>query len=345
MEATIKLTEEAGKFVSKMLKAPHDFEFDKVYWPFIIFSKKRYVGHKYESADEYVLWFMGVALKRRDYAAIVKRVYSGALNILLHERDVPKAAAFVQKMATDLVEGKFGLQPLIISKSLRAEYADPSRIAHKALADRMKARDPGNAPASGDRIPFVYVQPPTGQAAPDLQGDRIETPSYIKEKGLKPDYMFYIDHQISNPVCQLFGVVVDQIPGFSDYKPRGGWSENPDTRTVQRETAAYHLLFGEAVQRNNSSAKRAFGKMLGASVIKTEEPVRKPTARIASSQKEAPKRQSTLDSMFADRMMLDATKHVAAVKKQQKEKEAKEATESPPPTPKKRSAPKKETAV
>jgi DNA polymerase elongation subunit (family B) len=347
MEATIKLTEEAGKFVSKMLKAPHDFEFDKVYWPFIIFSKKRYVGHKYEDPSEYVLWFMGVALKRRDYAAIVKRVYSGALNILLHERDVPKAAAFVQKMATELVEGKYGLQPLIISKSLRAEYKQVP--AHKALADRMKARDPGNAPASGDRIPFVYVQPPTGQAAPELQGDRIETPTYIKEKGLKPDYMFYIDHQISNPVCQLFGVVVDQIPGFAEYKPRGGWSENPDTRTAQRETAAYHLLFDEAIQRNNMGAKRAFGKMLGASVVKTEEPVRKPTARIASSQKEPPKRQSTLDSMFADRMMIDAAKQVETIKKQ-KLKEAKEAEEAAeptqdPPARKKRSAPKKETAV
>lgn len=357
MEATIKLTEEAGKFVSKMLKSPHDFEFDKVYWPFIIFSKKRYVGHKYENPSEYVLWFMGVALKRRDYAAIVKRVYSGALNILLHERDVPKAAAFVQKMATELVEGKYGLQPLIISKSLRAEYKQVP--AHKILADRIKVRDPGNAPASGDRIPFIYVQPPIGQAAPDLQGDRIETPTYIKEKGLKPDYMFYIDHQISNPVCQLFGVVVDQIPGFAEYKPRGGWSENPDTRIAQRETAAYHLLFDEAIQRNNMGAKRAFGKMLGASVVKTEEPVRKPTARVSAMQTNAPKRQSTLDSMFADRMMIDASKHVEAVKKQ-KVKDAKEAAEAAeaaegaaadepprqdPPTPKKRSAPKKEIAV
>ncbi len=220
----------------------------------------------------------------------------------------------------------------------------------------MTARDPGNAPASGDRIPFVYVQPPTGQAAPELQGDRIETPTYIKEKGLKPDYMFYIDHQISNPVCQLFGIVVDQIPGFAEYKPRGGWSENPDTRTAQRETAAYHLLFGEAIQRNNMGAKRAFGKMLGATASTTVvEPVRKNTiTRIASAQKEAPKRQSTLDSMFADRMMIDAAKQVETIKKQ-KIKEAKEAAEAAeaaasqptqdPPARKKRSAPKKESAA
>ncbi len=324
MEATIHLTEEAGKFVSKMLKAPHDFEFDKVYWPFIIFSKKRYVGYKYESADKHVLWFMGVALKRRDYAPIVKRIYSGALNILLNERDVPKAAKFVQDAAVDLVEGKYGLQPLIISKSLRAEYADPSRIAHKALADRMAARDPGNAPASGDRIPFVYIQPPTGQAAPDLQGDRIETPAYIKEKGLKPDYMFYIDHQIANPVCQLFGIVVDQIPGFESYKPRGGWkTDNAGMLITQRETAAYELLFRAAMDKNNAGAKRAFAKMFGDTVVTTvaassEAQVKKPVrvATVRQVVRAAPAaKQSTLDSMFMATVQLNAMKAATKQKK------------------------------
>jgi DNA polymerase elongation subunit (family B) len=320
VEKTIELTEEAGKYVTKALKAPHDFEFDKVYWPFIIFSKKRYVGHKYEDGpDKYKLAFMGVALKRRDYAAIVKRIYSGALNILLNERDVPKAAAYVQGMGVDLVDGKFGLQPLIISKSLRAEYK--SVPAHKILAERMAGRDPGNAPASGDRIPFVYVQPKTGQAAPELQGDRIETPAYIRENSLKPDYMFYIDHQISNPVCQLFGAVAEQIPGFTTYKPRGGWSENPDTRTTQRETAAYNLLFGPAIEHHNAGAKREFVKLMGGGTATLTSQKRPDTRAIRSTA--APttpaKRQSTLDSLFIDRMKVDAAlaqqKKAAAAKK------------------------------
>jgi DNA polymerase elongation subunit (family B) len=319
VKKTIELTTEAGQFVTKALKAPHDFEFDKVYWPFIIFSKKRYVGHKYEDPDNHVLWFMGVALKRRDYAAIVKRIYSGALNILLNERDVPKAAKFVQDASIDLVEGKYGLQPLIISKSLRSEYADPTRIAHKVLADRMTKRDPGNAPASGDRIPFVYIQAPTGQVAPDLQGDRIETPTYIKEKGLKPDYMFYIDHQIANPVCQLFGIVVDQIQGYDEYRPRGGWKhDNPEMLITQRETAAYQLLFGEAIDRHNIGGKRAFAKMLGGTV---EEPVATPKKIVRTSVTaakrvaEPPKKQSTLDSLFMDTMKLQAVKEVKKQKK------------------------------
>jgi DNA polymerase elongation subunit (family B) len=41
VEATMKITEEAGKVVSSALTPPHDFEYDKVFDQFIIFSKKR----------------------------------------------------------------------------------------------------------------------------------------------------------------------------------------------------------------------------------------------------------------------------------------------------------------
>lgn len=356
VEATIHLTEEAGKFVSKMLKKPHDFEFDKVYWPFIIFSKKRYVGHKYEDPDhpeKFKLAFMGVALKRRDYAAIVKRIYSSALSILLNERDVPKAAALVQQMAVDLVEGKFGLQPLTISKSLRAEYNNVP--AHKMLADRMAQRDPGNAPASGDRIPFIYVQPEAGQQAPDLQGDRIETPSYIKEKGLKPDYMFYIDHQIANPVCQLFGVVADQIPGFANVKaPRGGWSDDPEKLATQKETAAYTLLFQKAMDAHNKQRVSAFGALLGVQVESKTTPIRRmgALAAAAAAPKQVVKQQvSIMDSMFMARVKLDAAKAAEKAKKATEAAEAKAAEAQTPGTeeaakePKKRGKTKKTSAV
>ena len=308
LEQTIKLTEEAGQLVTKALKNPHDFEFDKVYWPFIIFSKKRYVGHKYEVAHKYSLAFMGIALKRRDYAAISKRFYAAALQILLNEKDVPKAAELMRTMATELVEGKFGIQPLIISKSLRAEYKNTP--AHKILADRIAAREPGNAPASGDRIPYVYVQAEVGQKASDLQGERIETPSYIKEKGLKPDYMYYIDHQIANPLCQLFGIVVDQIPGFESYTPKGGWSDIPEARIVQRETAAYNLLFDNAIQSNKKGATRAFASMLGATVTSSTPKLSKAIVQPRPMLTRSTTKQSTIDSLFSARMQLNAVNEV-----------------------------------
>ena len=300
---TIRLTEEAGKLITQALKPPHDFEFDKVYSPFLIFSKKRYVGHKYEDdPDHYALTSMGIALKRRDYAPIVKKIYGGAINILLVEKNVAKAAEFVKTACKDLIEGKYGLGPLTITKSLRAEYANPNSIAHKVLAERIAKRSPGDAPSAGSRLGYVYVQAPVGQVAPDLQGDRIETPAYIKEKGLKVDYMFYIDHQISNPVCQVFGLLVEQVPGYTEQ----AWSDNPDKEVKQRENLAYELLFKEATQANTSIAKNNFMKMLGSTGTIQPKTVARAVKSPTTVLRRSPVKQSSIDSFFVDSQKLTA---------------------------------------
>ncbi len=313
---TIELTEEAGHLVTQALKYPHDFEFDKVYYPFIIFSKKRYVGNKYEeSPDEFKQTSMGIVLKRRDNAPILKTIYGGAIKLLLNERNVEKAIQFVKEKCTELVEGKTSMSQLTITKSLSAKYkpdyikgdiesfekqiaavqkkgaskknaeeiqrlqeklkekqADLERFtypAHKILADRIAERDPGNAPASGERIGFIYVSPTAGQLAPKLQGDRIETPAFIREKGLKPDFRYYIEHQLMNPLGQLFGLIVEQIPGF-----QGGSGPKLDT---QRESLAIDLLFSKALGECDKQAVREFAtQRLGANIlVNTTAPVRR----------------------------------------------------------------------
>ena len=298
IEATMHLTEEAGKFVTRVLKAPHDFEYDKVFYPFIIFSKKRYVGNKYEeSPDSYYQNSMGIATKRRDYAPLVKVIYGGALQILLTERSVRAAYDFVQEKLLELVEGKMSLNLLTMSKSLRAEYKTPSPPAHKVLADRMRLRDEGTAPASGERVPFIYILPPTGQVASKLQGDRVEHPTYIKEKGLKPDYKFYIQHQLMNPLVQLFALVVEQIPGVT--VPKGGW-ENGD-----REITTTQVLFEKILAMCDRAAMRRFGsEFFGTPVVKSE-PKKAPVAPKRMSERLAKKPvQASLNTYFADKMLL-----------------------------------------
>jgi DNA polymerase elongation subunit (family B) len=76
------------------------------------------------------------------------------------------------------------------------------------LADRITSRDPGNKPSSGDRIPFVYIHNTSKTA---LQGEKIETPTYIVENNLKIDYSFYITNQIMKPVQQVFALVLEKI--------------------------------------------------------------------------------------------------------------------------------------
>jgi DNA polymerase elongation subunit (family B) len=250
-EAAKALAEEAGHKISGALKPPHDFEFDKMFRCFCLLSKKRYVGDMTEGGledSDYHRKSMGIVMKRRDNAPIVKYVYGGAIEAILVRRDIRAAFEFVRAAARDLLAGKFGLKRLTITKSLRAEYkAVP---AHKILADRIGKRDPGNKPASNDRIPFVYVAPPRGKKAPDNQGERIETPSYIVENSLKPDYAFYITNQIAKPVSQVFGLVVDQLPGVKRHQlEAAARAKDP---VAAREALAENLLFGDLL----SDAKR-----------------------------------------------------------------------------------------
>ena len=270
-QACIDLTAEAGHLVTQSLKPPHDFEFDKIFDPMLMFSKKRYAGLMFENnADDYVHKYMGIALKRRDNAPIVKTIFGGAMKKLLLEKDVPGATLLVKQLCDELVVGKVSLNQLTITKSLRADYADPTRIAHKVLADRIAVRDPGNAPASGDRIGFVYIRPKPGQEDAKLQGDRIETPGYVREKGLSADYKFYIEHQIQNPVSQMFGILLEDMPGF-DCRVMASCPEDSDKRIAWRETVAADLLFREALRKCGSNEKRQFVSTFfgGAGVVKT----------------------------------------------------------------------------
>jgi len=215
----------ASSQIKKIIKPPHDLEMEKVFYPFILFSKKRYCAYKYEGPDSKPkLNSMGIVLKRRDNANIVKKVYGGCLDIIMNENDIKKSAMFLKNSIQDLIDGKYPLEDLVITKSLKADYKDPDKIAHKVLAERMGERDPGNKPQVNDRIPFAYVlTTPAAGVKKILQGDRIEHPDYIKKMNLKMDYEFYITNQISTPVCQLYALALDQLAGYK--RPPGYWTD------------------------------------------------------------------------------------------------------------------------
>jgi DNA polymerase elongation subunit (family B) len=209
LEITIELAQEAGHLASSFLKGPHDLEYEKTFMPFCLLSKKRYVGMLYETdPNKGKRKEMGIVLKRRDNAPIVKDIYGGIIDILMKKQNIKEAIDFLKSCLQNIVEEKYPMDKLIITKSLRSGYKNPNAIAHKVLADRITARDPGNKPSSGDRIPFVYIHTQNKNA---LQGEKIETPTFIKEHNLKIDYSFYITNQIMKPVQQIFALVLEKI--------------------------------------------------------------------------------------------------------------------------------------
>lgn len=274
-KATLPLSIEMGKQVEQDIKAimpePQALLYEKTMFPFIIFSKKRYVGLLYEddANKKPKLKSMGIVLKRRDNAMIVKKIYGGIIDILLYKYDLNAAVDFLRVELQKLINGEYPLEDLIVTKTLKGSYKDRTKIAHATLVDRMGERG-DEKPQVNDRIPYVYIDVKGEHVK--LQGDRIEHPDYIREHGLKPDYQFYITNQLTKPIAQIFALCVDKLPNYS--YPESYWIQADEelrhnkiygdndlkrhSRIValkQKETIA--LLFDEfVIKKTKVSTKR-----------------------------------------------------------------------------------------
>jgi len=209
LEITIELAQDAAHMCTQWLKPPMSLEYEKTLMPFILLSKKRYVGMLYEEdPNKCKLKFMGLSLKRRDSCDYLKDTYGEILNILMKENNIEKSIEFLNNSLNDLVDGKVPMDKLAITKALRSDYKNPERIAHRVLADRIGERDPGNKPKPGDRMKFVYIH---NKNPKSLLGERVETPSFIIENNLKIDYTYYVTNQLMKPLQQLYGLALVEM--------------------------------------------------------------------------------------------------------------------------------------
>ncbi len=209
LEITIEIAQDAANLCTQWLKPPMALAYEKTLMPFILLSKKRYVGMLYEEdPNKGKMKYMGLSLKRRDSCDYLKDTYGGILTILMKEHNLQKALDFLDNSLTTLIDGNVSMDKLALTKALRGYYKNPSQIAHRVLAERIGQRDPGNKPKAGDRMKFVYFVNSNPKA---LQGEKIETPEFIIDNKLKIDYTFYITNQLMKPLQQLFGLALEKI--------------------------------------------------------------------------------------------------------------------------------------
>ena len=213
------------------------------------------------------------------------------------------------------MDNKVSLSQLLLTKSLRSEYKSATPPAHKILADRIKERDPGNAPASGDRLSFIYFKQPAGFTG--NQGERVETPAFMKANNLKPDPLFYVEHQLESPIGQLFSILIDQLPGARP--PPQGWSADPEIQTVERERYARDYLFKQAKEKGKTTLLTMWGLTQtanqGIPIAQSIVSRARTKASVAAAEK-AQRAQPRADSLFEDRLL------VATVKREKKKGKA-----------------------
>lgn len=233
----------ADQITKTLFKYPISLEFEKVYYPFISLSKKRYIGnyygtspYKYDYTEK-----KGVVLKRRDNPDIVKKIYNGVINPILKDgaRGVTLSIKFLKEQLYDLMNNNVDLNDLVITKTLAKGYGKlcscknkfpcelctdgilkgPNDYAslnlpHVALATKMRQRDLGSAPVINDRISYVFVEIPDNPKAKLYE--QVEDLQYAIENKLTINFAYYVDNQVKNPIKEVLALMMPDSDAFFD---------------------------------------------------------------------------------------------------------------------------------
>jgi DNA polymerase delta subunit 1 len=204
----------ASEQCSKLFKAPNDLELEKVFCPYYLYSKKRYAGKMYEKKGDAVVFkkidVKGLQVVRRDTCMYVRGVLKQLLNLILNSEDPRPAIEFARTSAKTLLKGKVDSKELMMSKQLGSDYK--TRVPHVEVRDKIKKRSPGSEPQQGDRVAFLITK------VPGLLCDKAEDPSWVVDNKIPLDYVYYFEHQLVKPVCDLLEPLVGANPFRTIFK-------------------------------------------------------------------------------------------------------------------------------
>ncbi|XP_028123067.1 DNA polymerase delta catalytic subunit isoform X3 [Camellia sinensis] len=202
VEEAMNLGREAADYISGTFTKPIKLEFEKVYYPYLLISKKRYAGLLWTNPDKFdKMDTKGIETVRRDNCLLVKNLVNECLHKILIERDIPGAVQYVKNTISDLLMNRMDLSLLVITKGLTKTGDDYEvKAAHVELAERMRKRDAATAPNVGDRVPYVIIKAAKGAKA----YEKSEDPIYVLENSIPIDPQYYLENQISKPLLRIF---------------------------------------------------------------------------------------------------------------------------------------------
>ncbi len=200
-----ELGERISKYVTDQLPGHLELEFEKIYRTFLILTKKRYAGWKFEKTDEGwhdEIQMRGIETVRRDWCPLVSELMLQVINTVLKEGDLAKAIELVKGTINDLKAGNIPLEKLTIIKGITKSIESyEGMLPHIELARKLTVRNPQDPPKIGDRLGFVIIK------GDQMLSKRAEDPKYAEEHKIQLDSDYYIQSQIFPPVERIFAAV------------------------------------------------------------------------------------------------------------------------------------------
>ncbi|MDI6720999.1 MAG: DNA polymerase domain-containing protein, partial [Candidatus Aenigmarchaeota archaeon] len=206
LEDAKKLGEGIASYVTSRLTGYLELQFEKIYRTFLILTKKRYAGWKFEyTGSEWkdAIDMKGIETVRRDWCPLVSDLMLNVINITLKEGDIQKSIAEIRKTLDDLKNGRIPLEKLTVIKGITKSVENYDGVLpHIEVARKLAARNPHDPPKIGDRIGFVIIK-----GNNKLLSKRAEDPKYVKDNGLQIDSDYYISSQLLPPVERILSAV------------------------------------------------------------------------------------------------------------------------------------------
>jgi hypothetical protein len=209
-KSTFDLASKCGDLLTKEVfnRKPIEMEFEKVFQPFILLSKKRYIGKKYEDLRDPMklkgLITTGIAMTRRDYSEYTKECYQKVIDTLVNESNINKGVKVFKEYVSRLEKYDVPVDQLVLSSLLAKDYK--TQPVHVVLAKKMKERQ--MEIQVGDRIPYVFIESDDKFIKKSQLG---EDPAYFKTHNLKFNRVCYLEN-MSKPIIGFFKVVLEKSP-------------------------------------------------------------------------------------------------------------------------------------
>ena len=218
VEYSWEIGERAAEECTALFKKPNNLELEKVYWPYFLYSKKRYAAKLWTQGKDGKMNMdyidvKGLQLVRRDNTAHVREVCKELLDVVLESSDTEPPKALALQRALELIEGDVPNEKLTLSQGLSDSYKvkgnsvsinSPGIVdinqAHVQVVRKMRERQPGSEPQSGDRVPYILVKTEDPKAK---AFEKSEDPKYAKDNNVPVDYEYYFMNKFINPVCDL----------------------------------------------------------------------------------------------------------------------------------------------
>jgi DNA polymerase delta subunit 1 len=225
---TFRLATLCGDNLTKDIfdRKPIELEFEKVFHPFILLTKKRYIANKFENTkDPFDLKGVdakGIALTRRDYCPMVKKCYKKVIDTILQDTNKKKEETNLNEdpvisstklyieYVDDIFNYKICIDDLIVSAMLAASYK--TRPVHVQLAEKLKSRK--EEVQVGDRIPYIYIENTSN--TPKQKSELGEDPKYAIQNNLRYNRSCYLE-QLAKPILGFYKVVLKNNEALLDH--------------------------------------------------------------------------------------------------------------------------------